>query len=108
MIKRISDSENDYSNFFVRKKILRTIRKVKTNIKDTIDHLSCISHPRAFYNNKQNDGYIGSWNAAKSYFMKKKFFKRPDHIEHYDFENLSNSLQDIISNLRELKIEIKK
>ena len=107
VIKRISESDKDYSNFFARKKVLRTLRKIKTSTNDAIDHLLCISHPRAFFNNKFDDGYLGNWGSHKKYYMKKKFFKRPDHIENYDFSEIINSLETVIFEIKELKISLK-
>ena len=107
VINKISESDRDYSNFFMRKKILRTLRKIKISMTDTIDHLSCISHPRAFYNSKLNDGYSGNWDSHKKHFMKKKFFERPDYIDQYDFNYLLDSLGLVVENIKELKITLR-
>ena len=105
--KKISESDRDYSNYFIRKKILRTLRKIKISITDTIDHLSCISHPRAFYNSQLNDGYSGIWDSHKKHFMKKKFFERPDYIDQYDFNDLFDSLELVVENVKDLKIALR-
>ena len=89
--------------------MLRKLRKIKMSITDTIDHLSCISHPRAFHNSKLDDGYFGNWDSYKKHFMKKKFYLKPVYLERYDFQELINSLElSILENIKELKIELKK
>jgi hypothetical protein len=40
--------------------------------------------------------------------LKKKFFKRPDYSESYDFEDILNSLKEVQHNIRNVKKEIRK
>jgi hypothetical protein len=107
-VNSIYDSGIDYTNFFSRKKTLRKLRKITYSIEDTIDHLACIGHPKAFYDNFWNDGYLNKWDSHKGYFLKKKFFKRPDYSESYDFEDILNSLKEVQHNIRNVKKEIRK
>jgi hypothetical protein len=108
LVNSIYDSGIDYTNFFSRKKTLRKLRKITYSIEDTIDHLACIGHPKAFYDNLWNDGYLNKWDSHKGYFLKKKFFKRPDYSESYDFEDILNSLKEVQHNIRNVKKEIRK
>ncbi|MFL2843184.1 MAG: hypothetical protein ACJ0BQ_02400, partial [Coraliomargaritaceae bacterium] len=95
----IYDSDIDYSNFLSRKKALRTLRKIKNSIEDTIDYLECIAHPKPYY--------YDFWGLLKDYLMKKKFFGKPDYFEHYNFEDILNSLKEVRKNIKNTKKEIR-
>ena len=68
----MAESDLDYSNFFIRKSVLRSLRKVRILINDSIDYLSRISHPVG-HDSYLND-YFHDWDWHDFKFFKKKFY----------------------------------
>ena len=108
-IEEMAKSDLDYSNFFIRKSVLRSLRKVRILINDSIDYLSRISHPVG-HDSYLND-YFHDWDWHDFKFFKKKFLPRniwDQSIEYYDFDTLTDSLKRARHKLRDARSEVKK